>query len=383
MPVFSCGGMRFQQSWTDSGQPIEPEAQARLEATVRSGIQRGITHVETARGYGTSERQLGMLLPQLDRDSLILQTKVAPSPDPHRFEAHVRQSLDRLQVERVDLLALHGVNSYEKLWWSLRPGGCLQVARRLQREGKVGHVGLSTHGSLELILAAIQHPDHDGFDYINLHWYFINQTNWPAIEAATAADMGVFIISPSDKGGRLYDPPERLSALCAPLHPLVFNALFCLSRPEVHTLSIGAARPDDFDLALTALDHLPQAQRTLAAPEQRLAAAMAEALGPDVWPRLTDGLPAWDHCPGLVNVSVILRLRALSLAWGMQEYARWRYNMLGHASDWFPGMDARDVADLDFTAALPDSPFREQIPGWLAEAHEMLSGRKQQRLSGG
>ncbi len=350
---------------------------------MRSGLERGITHVETARGYGTSERQLGLLLPHLDRDGLILQTKVPPSPDPDRFEAHVRRSLERLQVDRVDLLALHGVNSYEKLWWSLRPGGCLEVARRLQREGKVGHVGLSTHGSLDLILAAIEHPHHDGFDYINLHWYFINQGNWPAIEAATAADMGVFIISPSDKGGRLYDPPERLTELCAPLPPLVFNALFCLSRPEVHTLSIGAAGPSDFDLALTTLDHLPQAKQILSAPEQRLEAAMAEALGADVWPRLTEGIPTWDHCPGMINVSVIIRLRALSLGWGMQDYARWRYNMLGNASDWFPGMDARDATDQDFSNALTDSAFRAQIPDWLIEAHEMLSGEKQQRLGAG
>ena len=41
-------------------------------------------------------------------------------------------------------------------------------------------------------------------------------------------DMGVFIISPSDKGGMLYKPPARLVDLCQPLHPLVFNVLFCL-----------------------------------------------------------------------------------------------------------------------------------------------------------
>ena len=67
----------------------------------------------------------------------------------------------------------------------------------------------------------------DRFDYVNLHWYYINQVNWPAIEAAQRQDMGVFIISPSDKGGKLYEPPPKLVELCKPLSPMQFNDLFC------------------------------------------------------------------------------------------------------------------------------------------------------------
>ena len=90
---------------------------------------------------------------------------------------------------------------------------------------------------------------------MNLHWYFVNDFNWPAIEAATKHDMGVFIISPNDKGGKLYEPPAKLRELCAPLSPMQFNDLYCLARPQVHTLSIGAARPADFDEHIAALAH--------------------------------------------------------------------------------------------------------------------------------
>ena len=48
------------------------------------------------------------------------------------------------------------------------------------------------------------------FDYFNVHWYFVNDLNWPAVEAAHRLDMGVFIISPNDKGGKLYEPPKKL-----------------------------------------------------------------------------------------------------------------------------------------------------------------------------
>lgn len=369
MPVFSCGGMRFQQSWSDRGQPIEPQSQANLLATVQRALELGVNHLETARGYGTSERQIGMLWDDVDRDEVILQTKVGPTEDPADFEAHVRESLARLQVDRVDLFALHGVNTWEKLWWSLRPGGCLEVARRLQAEGMLGHVGLSTHGGLPLIMQAID----AGFDYINLHWYLIFDRNWPAIEAAAAADMGVFIISPSDKGGRLYEPSPRLVELCEPIHPLVLNARYCLNRPEVHTLSIGASNPADFDLALTAADLAPE---SIDVPLGRLRTVMDDTLGPGVWASLTDGLPAWDHTPGLINAELTLILWAVARAWGMADFARWRYAHLGKESDWVPGMDAREAGNLNLGRAFKDSPHSEQIGQWLMDAHRLLAPTK-------
>jgi hypothetical protein len=37
-----------------------------------------------------------------------------------------------------------------------------------------------------------------------------------------------------------------------------------------------------------------------------------------------------------------------------------------------PGARAADFNDADITAALPDSPFRAEIPLMLRRAHEML-----------
>lgn len=380
MPVFSCGGMRFQSSWNDTGQEIEPEAQRTLEETVRAALEAGINHIETARGYGTSERQLGMLLPQLERDSVIVQTKIAPEADVDVFADNFAESLRRLQLDRVDLLALHGINTWEKFWWAVRPGGCLARARQLQERGQVGSVGLSTHGTTELITAALEHESDGGFDYVNLHWYFITQRHWPAIELATERDIGVFIISPADKGGRLYEPPERLVELCAPLHPLVFNNAWCLSHPQIHTLSIGAARPSDFDPVGPSLAAMEQPD-LLAGIEGRLSAAMLEATGVHHPDELWQGLPDFVDAPGFVNLRVITWLRGLVLGWGMEQYAQGRYRMLGNASDWFPGLNAAHVADLKLTNAVRKSPFADQIPTWLIEAHEMMGGETVHRLS--
>ena len=94
MPVLSCGGMRYQYQWQDaSPEKIPPESQRNLEAVIRRSLESGINHIETARGYGTSEMQLGWILPKLPRERLIIQTKVSPKPDPAEFRRDSDKSL--------------------------------------------------------------------------------------------------------------------------------------------------------------------------------------------------------------------------------------------------------------------------------------------------
>jgi predicted aldo/keto reductase-like oxidoreductase len=382
LPVLTCGGMRCQHKWQDLPLGDVPaDNQANLEATLRRAMELGINHFETARGYGSSERQFGPVLSGLPRDEIIVQTKIQPLADPRKFLADFHDSLSRLQLPYVDLLGIHGINDHETLWWTIRPGGCLAAARELVAAGKVRHVGFSTHASLDVIQSAIAHERDGGFDYVNLHWYYIFPQNWPAIEAATRADMGVFIISPSDKGGMLYKPPERLVELCQPLDPLVFNALFCLAHPQIHTLSIGAARPGDFDLPLTALPLLDRAAELLPPIEQRLHKALIDAVGADVANCCGEGLLGWQDNPGYMNIRVMLWLRMLVRAYGMLEYGKMRYNLLGNGGHWFPGLNAAHVDELDLEKALAGSPFKAQIAQWLRETHAMLYEAPKTRLS--
>jgi len=175
MPVLSCGGMRYQFKWQD----VEPKElprdnQANVEATIQRAFELGINHFETARGYGTSEMQLGHILLHLPREKILVQTKVGPRESAREFLRTFDTSLKYLRLDYVDLLALHGINNRELLRHSLKPGGCVSAARELQKRGRVRFLGFSTHATTDIILETIQSGE---FDYLNLHWYFVNGLN--------------------------------------------------------------------------------------------------------------------------------------------------------------------------------------------------------------
>ena len=182
---------------------IPADNQANLEACIHRALELGINHIETARGYGTSEMQLGKVLPKLPREKMIVQTKVSPKATAAEFLKTFETSMDYLRLDYVDLFRCTA--STIANCWIGRSKKAAAWKRRANCRRKAAR-GSSVFRRTRRRTSFSKRFNSGDFDYMNLHWYFVNDLNWPAVEAAHARDMGVFIISPNDKGGKLYEP---------------------------------------------------------------------------------------------------------------------------------------------------------------------------------
>ena len=343
IPVLSLGGMRFQKSWDQLAfSEISYEEQNKVENILNLANKYGLSHIETAKYYGTSEVQLGMGFKNTKIIPNIIQTKIPPNTDPKIFKKDVTKSIEKLKVKKIDLLAIHGINTAEHLQQAVRDGGCIDILRNLQKQNLIGSIGFSTHGKSSLIEKAIK---TNSFDYVNLHWYYINQENAKVIELANKYDLGVFIISPTDKGGHLHTPSKKMLELCSPLHPIVFNDIFCLRNKNVHTLSVGISEESDFDLHLEAVSLLSESDKYIPKIINRLRQESINTLGLEWYQYWNRNLPNWEYTPGNINIPVLLWLSNLIDWLDMEGFAKARYQLLGNGSHWFPGCNANSLDD--------------------------------------
>ncbi len=347
-------------------------SQALAQQVISKAIAAGINHIETARGYGSCETYVGRALAALgvSRERLYITSKILPTADAAVAERAIDQSLGELRTSYLDGLALHGVNTPEQLAHIESPTGCWRAIEKAVDDGRVRRVGFSTHGPLAVIQQAIE---SDRFAFVNLHYYLFFQRNAAAIALAHQKDMGVFIISPADKGGLLHAPPPRLVDACRPYSPLGLSYRFLLSDPRISTLSLGPSKPEELDgpLALLQLGELTSNEKSAL---QRLAAQAAERLGTTQCQQCYQCLP----CPEAIHIPEVLRLRNLAVAHDMSEYGRYRYGMFENAGHWFPGQ--RGSRCTDCGDCLPRCPEALPIPELLRDADKRLAGSSRRRL---
>lgn len=421
MPIITCGGMRLQETWIPDTIPllksnkekvVKSKSQTNLKGVVLACIKLGLNHFETARFYGSSEIQMATALKELmdegvvKREDFIFQTKVFPSEKIADFEKQWEASWSNVkQLGHVDLLSFHCISHIDQMENTLSDAedGIFAFVKKLQKEGKIHHIGFSTHGDASIIYKLV---DSGRFDYINVHKHFFGdyhaagtpdglggQGNAAAVKRALELDMGVFGISPFDKGGKLYRPSAAVASAIGPeMSPIAFAALSAWKTQRMHTVSVGFARSSDLDEVIEAAALYAkgdEAAKLVEAAEKRLTDLAIDKLGkdwhekgllniPSYYESKTDGI-AIGHCLWIHN--------CLS-AYGKVEFCRDRYSNLESASaKWSkkktfeenkkkcfnPGNSGRSFDEtVDLTEALKSHYDPELAMKKLSEIHSLM-----------
>ena len=123
-------------AWPIGGGLGKVERNAAIEA-VRAAIDQGISMIDTAEAYRTSEGIVGDALQGGYRERCFLATKASFDFSPKGIRAAMENSLRALRVDQVDLYQIHAWNPQYPIEQSL---DCM---RKLQEEGKTRHIGVS------------------------------------------------------------------------------------------------------------------------------------------------------------------------------------------------------------------------------------------------
>lgn len=119
-------------------------SQERADATLADVLEWGINHIDTAADYGASEDRLKPWL-AMHRNDVFLATKTGERSGASA-RAQLERSLERMAVDRVDLIQLH--NLVEDAEWdtAFAAGGAVEALAAARDEGLVSNIGITGHG---------------------------------------------------------------------------------------------------------------------------------------------------------------------------------------------------------------------------------------------
>ncbi|UCC64833.1 MAG: aldo/keto reductase [Anaerolineae bacterium] len=181
------------------GIPIQRLSEGEAVKVVRRCLDLGITFLDTANNYTTSEERIGKAVAGR-REQVVIATKTG-ARERATAQEHLGLSLKRLNTDYVDLWQFHNVSTFEAYEQVLGPDGAMAVAQDALRAGKVRHIGITSH-SMDVALRAVP---SGRFETLQFPFNFV--THEPAKELvplAQAHDVGFIAMKPL-AGGLLDD----------------------------------------------------------------------------------------------------------------------------------------------------------------------------------
>ncbi|MFH1009461.1 MAG: aldo/keto reductase [Candidatus Latescibacterota bacterium] len=325
VPPMSIGAMRL---------PAEVD---RAVALLREAIDRGYRYIDTSRGYGESEWVLGLALQDGYRDKVLLSTKwapwikkIAPSDDASSdcVRRRIEESMKRLGVDYLDYYQIWNIESREHYDQVVAKGGMVDGIRRAKEEGLVGHIGFTSHDSVENLLTYIQ--EADWCEILLTSYNMLNTQYAPVIAAAHQKGIGTVVMNPV-AGGKLAEKSPVLTALAEDVGAASVADLavrYVLSNPNIDTMLSGMTKLDDVSDSLASV-----ARGVLSAAQRDRTSQYLEKIKGQVSSFCT-GCKYCMPCPEGIDIPEIMSCIEDARYWGFEGAARARYGRIkGNKAD--------------------------------------------------
>ncbi len=198
--------------------PLEQSAVNRLLA---DALDNGMNFIDTARGYGRSEELLGPAL-KGKRDQVFLVSKTR-SPDRAGAMADVEQSLRLLQTDHIDCYHIHNFGRSERfpdIEQALSEDGVLGALIDAKKQGKIKHIGATSHMRTERVLKAFDTGEIELFmcqlNFVERHSYNFEEKVLPEARRRGIAIIGMKVLGGPGRGSpvpKLASPEDYQATL--------------------------------------------------------------------------------------------------------------------------------------------------------------------------
>ena len=340
---------------------------------MRRAFELGVNYIDTAPYYceSDSEVAVGKALKGW-RDQVYISTK-NPIEDSSgdNWRKRLELSLTKLDTSYIDFYHMWGI-SLKKFRESIDvKDGPLEAARKALDEGLIKHLSFSFHDAAENMIPLI---DAGCFSSVLCQYNLLDRANEDSIAYAQEKGLGVVIMGPV-AGGRLGSPSEVIRQMVGrDIQSTAEMALrFVLANPNVNVALSGMENVEMIEENA----HVASIEGPLDAQEISRVAQMLEE-NKKLAELYCTGCKYCMPCPQGINIPHVFSLMNYHKVYGLTDYARSQYHMLGTPLDSRRNSQARDRG-LDVSQCIScgqceaKCPQHLEIIRQLSETHEVLS----------
>ena len=309
MKNMGFGMMRLPLTDKDDFKSVDQE---QINKMVDTFMEAGFNYFDTAYPYhdGVSEVAFRKaVVERYPRDSFVVADKLPLFliTKDEELEPIFTEQLERTGLEYFDYYLLHNVSGFSEAGFV--GVNSFEFALKKKEEGKIKHLGFSTHANAEYIENIIkQHPE---LEFIQLQ---INYLDWEnegvesrkCYEVAKKYDLPIIIMEPL-KGGFLVDVPDEAAKMMEDFNgekPISWALRYVASLDGVFMVLSGASTIEQMEENIKIMDDF----KSITSEEKEIISDVVDIINSQITVSCTKCNYCVNSCPQHINIPKLFDL---------------------------------------------------------------------------